>query len=194
MQKTASGKFVVRLPPVIHEALRAEAASRGISLNTVCQKALEDHVARKQASAPKSKEESPVVSGIRELLGDSLIGIVLFGSMARGESREGSDIDLLIVLNRDRTLGRKLYSMWDEQFGTTQQSPHFVHIPGTAADAGSLWMETAVEGVILYDRDGSISQFLGRIRRLIASGKLKRRFVYGHPYWVKAEGDIDNVQ
>lgn len=194
MRKTASGKFVVRLPQVIHEALRAEATSRGISLNMVCQKALEDHVSRKRGPEPKLGEDSAVVSEIRELLGDSLLGIVLFGSVARGESREGSDLDLLVVLNQDRALGRALYSTWDEHFGTTHKSPHFVHIPGTATDAGSLWMETAVDGIILYDRGGTVSRFLGGIHRLMASGKLRRRFVHGHPYWVRTEGDIENVQ
>ncbi len=193
MKRTASGKFAVRLPPGIHEALRVEAASTGISLNAVCRGVLEEYVSRKQSPISKAEEASPVVSEIRRLLGNTLVGVVLFGSVARGESREGSDIDLLIVLSQDQALGRKLYATWDERFGVNQQSPHFVHIPGTAADAGSLWLETAVEGVILYDRDGSVSRFLGRIRRLIASGKLKRRSVYGHPYWVKTEGDIDNV-
>jgi predicted nucleotidyltransferase len=35
---------------------------------------------------------------LRQVLGDQLEGIYLFGSWARGEARPGSDIDVLIVL------------------------------------------------------------------------------------------------
>jgi Polymerase beta, Nucleotidyltransferase len=49
-----------------------------------------------------------IVSGLREGLGDDLLAVVLFGSRARGEAREGSDWDFLVVA-RDlpkRTLER----------------------------------------------------------------------------------------
>ena len=39
------------------------------------------------------------VSGIRELYGERLDKVVLFGSYARGEQQEESDVDFLVVLN-----------------------------------------------------------------------------------------------
>jgi predicted nucleotidyltransferase len=39
------------------------------------------------------------VSGIRELYGERLDKVVLFGSYARGEQHEESDVDFLVVLN-----------------------------------------------------------------------------------------------
>jgi predicted nucleotidyltransferase len=178
------------LPQGIHEALRIEASQRGLSLNSICQQALESYV----SGGRRKEEDSSIVSEIRELLGDSLKGIVLFGSVARGEARKGSDIDLLIVLDQDRVLSRSLYTSWDERFGGGKHSPHFVHVPVKATDAGSLWLEASVDGAVYHDRDGEVSRFLGSLRRLIASGGLKRRLAYGHPYWVRAEGERQNVQ
>jgi len=185
---------VLRLPPKIHQALRVEASRKGVSLNAVCQQALTRYVSADLRLEPGTEETSLIVAEIRELMGDSLIGVVLFGSEARGESRKGSDVDLLLVLSKDCALTRSLYSRWDERFGTDVRSPHFVHLPVNAMDAGSLWMEAAVDGIVSWDPDNAVSRFLGSVRRLIASGRLKRRWAYGHPYWIKTEGDMKNVQ
>src|SRR5208282_5621845 len=154
MKRNASGRFVVRLPPKTHQALRNEALRRGVSLNALCQMALERHVSGQSQFGPGQEETPAIVGGIRELLGDSLLAIVMFGSVARGDSRDGSDIDLLIALNRGRALKRNIYSLWDERFPAQEHNPHFVHLPLQTLDAGSLWLEAAVDGVVQYDRDG----------------------------------------
>ncbi len=38
---------------------------------------------------------------VSKLLGDKLVRVVLFGSVARGEERENSDIDVLIIVRGD---------------------------------------------------------------------------------------------
>src|SRR6185295_1086397 len=37
-------------------------------------------------------------SGLKELYGDRFRGLLLYGSYARGDAREGSDVDLLLLL------------------------------------------------------------------------------------------------
>ena len=37
---------------------------------------------------------------LKEILGDDLVEVILFGSYARGEAREGSDVDVLVVVKR----------------------------------------------------------------------------------------------
>lgn len=37
---------------------------------------------------------------LREILGDDLVEVILFGSYARGEAREDSDVDVLVVVKR----------------------------------------------------------------------------------------------
>ena len=37
--------------------------------------------------------------GLESLYGERLIGLILYGSYARGDQREGSDLDILVVLD-----------------------------------------------------------------------------------------------
>lgn len=61
---------------------------------------------------PKSTEElDSILSELRSRLeadyGERLRGLYLYGSYARGDAREGSDLDVLVVLDRIR-------SVWEE--------------------------------------------------------------------------------
>ncbi|MFC6731001.1 MULTISPECIES: nucleotidyltransferase domain-containing protein [unclassified Haladaptatus] len=60
-------------------------------------------------SIPQVEFQKPVrafVNRIREEV-DELVGVVLFGSVARGEADRVSDIDLLIIVAGDKTAGRR---------------------------------------------------------------------------------------
>ncbi len=41
---------------------------------------------------------------LKEILGDDLVEVILFGSYARGEAREGSDVDVLLITRRRLSL------------------------------------------------------------------------------------------
>lgn len=45
---------------------------------------------------------------LQEVYGDRLRGVILYGSEARGETREDSDLDLLVLLNGPIQLGDDL--------------------------------------------------------------------------------------
>ncbi|AEK72751.1 Nucleotidyltransferase [Thermococcus sp. 4557] len=45
-----------------------------------------------------------VKSRLQEILGDDLAEVILFGSYARGEAREDSDVDVLVVVRRRLTI------------------------------------------------------------------------------------------
>jgi len=186
MNRPPSGRFVLRLPVKLHDALRRRASALDLSLNQLCLRALSEYLG---ASRPAGGEPGPLwLQAARRALGGELLGAVLFGSEARGEARTGSDIDLLLVAGPSVPLTRRLYALWDEKLGEDRHSPHFVHLPSSTAEAGSPWLEAAVDGTVLYDREGRIGRFLGRLRRAIAGGRLTRKTAYGHPYWVKSEG------
>lgn len=188
MSKILSGRFVLRLPVKLHAALRRRAEAEGLSLNRLCVLALSAYV-QPAAPAAGAPLEPPWLAWLRQELHEDLLGAVLFGSEARGEARRDSDIDLLLIVDSKLPLTRGLYALWDERSPGGRHSPHFVHLPPAAAAAGSIWLEASVDGILLYDRDGRVSRFLGLLRRAIASGRLKRKTAYGHPYWVKAEGE-----
>lgn len=46
--------------------------------------------------------------GLRDLYGKRYRGLVLYGSQARGESNEGSDVDLLLLLEGPVEVGREI--------------------------------------------------------------------------------------
>ena len=193
MKNTLSGRFVLRIPPALHAALREKAAQLGCSLNEVCLGALTRELERRAGHELGAADPS-WLRAVHDLLGDSLDGVLLFGSVARDESRSDSDIDLLVVVKPDVPLSRRLYTRWDESMAADRHNPHFVHLPTSAAAAGSLWLEAAVDGIVLFDRDARLGRFLGRLRRGIASGKVKRRVAYGHPYWIRTERGLAHAQ
>ncbi len=190
-----SGKFVVRLPPKLHASLKRLAVEKGVSLNGLCLSALESCVG---SSNQATRVEGPVpIEQVRSLLGELLLGVLLFGSAARGEQRSGSDVDLMIVVSDDLPLTRSLYTRWDqgiEGAATSPVSPHFVHLAADEKVAGSLWYEAAVDGVILHDRDGRVGRLLRLLRRAMADGKLQRKSAHGHPYWIRRDREVARVQ
>ena len=125
---------------------------------------------------------------VLETVGDDIDGLVLFGSMARGQQTASSDIDLLIVLNRSTILDRDVYSRWKlGRFAGREIAPLFVHLPADGERVGGLWLEVALDGVVLFDRDLRVTRFLSRVRNLVAGGRVRRMITHGHPYWVYSE-------
>jgi len=183
-RKPASGRFVLRLDPRLHARLRREAVAEGTSLNDYC--------ARKLGEPPWTIP-LPLREGVdraRALFGDDVAGVAAFGSWSRGEMSDGSDIDLLIVLERTVPLGRSLYRRWDEQpvaWNGRTVEPQFVSLPDEDEKLEGLWAEVALDGIIVFERGLKLSLRLVRLRREIATGRLIRRIVHGQPYWVRNE-------
>ena len=120
--------------------------------------------------------------------GDALVGVIVYGSWARGRAGAGSDVDVLIVLDVTRPLTRVLYREWDARPVTWDGrpvDPHFVHLPA-GGPASGVWGEAAVDGVILFESNLRLSAVLAQVRRDIVAGRLVRRLAHGQPYWVVA--------
>ncbi len=82
------------------------------------------------------KEILKAVRGILEpMYGERLRGLVLYGSVARGDYNEDSDIDILVVLdevvNRGEELRRQVYAVYDYSW----EVGHQVSVAPVAEDA-----------------------------------------------------------
>ncbi len=126
-----------------------------------------------------------------------LVGLALFGSAARGDVTVESDVDLLLVMRKGTGILRDLYRQWDElcrESGAVDPdglSPHFVSLPASVLEAGGLWYEVALEGILLWEHDLQVTRFLRSVRESMAKGRIRRRLLHGSPYWIKnmKEGD-----
>ncbi len=180
-----SGRFVLRIDPGLHGALREAARAAGISLNEYC--------ARKLAT-PFGQLEGwelahEAVRRAAHVAGKDLVSVVAFGSWARAELHDESDIDVLIVVNENLKLSRDLYLAWDEapiQWRGRRVEPHFVHLPDPERALLGLWAEIATDGIVLFTRDLLLPSLLVRVRHDIAAGRIVRRVVHGQSYWTEA--------
>jgi predicted nucleotidyltransferase len=113
---------------------------------------------------------------------------VAYGSWARDELAQRSDVDLLIIVDRTFEIDRDLYRRWDEApvtWGGHPVEPHFVHLPEPGGRISGTWAAVAVDGVVLFERDLLVSRRLVELRRVIVSGRLAQRRSHGQSYWVE---------
>lgn len=112
---------------------------------------------------PQSEFRKPVQAYLDELDArlqenkevDELVGIVLFGSVARGTADRRSDIDLLVIVDGDLTYGRRIGTsvardIEDESFdGHRYEFEILVETPDTAISHGTELEEIFNEGLVL---------------------------------------------
>lgn len=98
---------------------------------------------------------------------DNVLGVILFGSWARGNSRPDSDVDLIVILREGYE--RKVEYLDNQAFEIvyTTAEGAMEHWQRNLNDAADLW------GVanILYDREGVIEMLQREINEVIQRGK-----------------------
>lgn len=185
-----SGKFVLRISPQLHRQLAREASRLGISLNQLCSNLLEKNPNLEGLKRERFNFLDPILHETKQRFGKDLVGVAVFGSQVTGQATTGSDLDLLIVLALTVPIYRPLYSWWDEKItapGATIVNPHFVHLPPTPEEAGSLWLEVAIAHEVLWQRENQLGRVITKILDRIASDRLRRYWSNGQPYWVRTD-------
>lgn len=131
---------------------------------------------------------------LRAHLGENLVSIVLFGSVARAEATSDSDIDLLVVCERlpaGRFARLRLLETTDREFeaalaaaGIRTRVAPVLRTRDEAARTIPLYLDMVEDARLLCDRDGFFAGVLGRLRtRLVELGAERR--LRGHTrYWV----------
>lgn len=175
-------RVLLRLPAGLHRDLAAAARTARLSFNEFCVRRLAAPVQADESSAVRAA----VLARARAVVGARLAGVLALGSWARGEAGASSDIDVLVVIDRDAPLTRDLYRVWDAQPLEAEGrvvDAHFTHLAAEGAVPSAMWCEAAVDGLVWFDRDGRLQQRLAEVRRAIADGRLVRGVVHGQPYW-----------
>ncbi len=136
------------------------------------------------------------VDALRRTLGNDLISVVLYGSVARGEAAPYSDIDLLIVsdgLPEGRFAKRKVLkqarALMAEQKDALFQSgiwSNFSEIIKTREEAQKrnyLYLDISEDAAILFDKDNFFEKLLTEFRAWLKQMGSIRRVYKGHRYW-----------
>jgi predicted nucleotidyltransferase len=127
-----------------------------------------------------------VVTALKRGLGDNLVAVVIFGSRARGEASETSDWDMLIiarhlpekVFKRHLWLKSLLPEDWRGKVAIIAKTPDEF-----TASLPPLFLDIALDGVVLYDPRGYLAEKLTQLRRLIGKHGLRREAVQRDLTW-----------
>jgi predicted nucleotidyltransferase len=146
------------------------------------------------------------------LLSERLVSVVLFGSVARGDVSDTSDIDLLIVaknLPDSRFERMKLFDEAEDlcrdelkaicdHYGITASFSSIMKDIEEAGRASPLYLDIVEDGVILYDRDDFMKNVLERLRRKLRELGARRVWRGKRWHWVlKPEvrvGEVEEIE
>ncbi len=133
----------------------------------------------------------------RGVYGGRLIGVVLYGSVARDAMRPDSDVDLLVVaeplpqgrLDRmaefadvERIVEPILESA--RRGAVTTRLAPIIRTLAELDRSGFLVFDIACDGVVLDDPDGRIEAYMAAVRERLERRGAQRRSFRGAPYWV----------
>ncbi len=127
-----------------------------------------------------------VVDALKGGLGEQLVALVLFGSRARGDANEESDWDLFLIardlpegtLKRHFYLKAMLHDAWRGRVSVLAKTPAEFE-----ARLPALYLDIALDGVVLYDTDKYMTERLNALRALLEQRGLHRERTQREMLW-----------
>ncbi len=139
---------------------------------------------------------SLIANKLEEILKNDLISVLLFGSAARGDAGEGSDIDILIVaekfgkngrfevfneIEKDLKASEEYQDLKDKKLGTLISPVPLT--PSEIEKNPSILLDIVMDGIMLYDVDGFIKNKMKSMRRKLKKMGSKRVFLDDKRYY-----------
>lgn len=129
---------------------------------------------------------------VKKHLGNDLVSVVLFGSVATGHERPDSDVDILLVIKQlahSRMERRKILDAVHAELDTLvlpYQRPFVSTIlktPDEALHVGPLYFDMVDRSLILYDQDGFFRNALAKVARRLQTLGAQRKKLGTIEYW-----------
>lgn len=132
----------------------------------------------------------------QQILGDHLVSMALYGSVARGQAGPRSDIDLFVMLAdapagmfRRRALLEpvrervtpELEALWSQ--GIYADFVEVIRTRQEALEFHPLYLDMSVDAKLLFDRDGFLEEILERVREKLQAMGAQRRALGTSWYW-----------
>lgn len=137
-----------------------------------------------------------LVPACREVYGERLVTVAVFGSTGRGTARPDSDIDVLLVadplpLGRMRRVAEfeavetRLRALVKQELGPGPLPPlsPVLKTPEEVRAGSPLFLDMTEDARLLFDRDGFFQGELRRLRARLAELKARRIWVGSAWYW-----------
>lgn len=142
-----------------------------------------------------------LVDACRQVYGERLVGVVVYGSVGRGRMRPDSDLDVLVVaeplpsgrgarmaeFERVDDLVEPALAEARESGITTWVSP-LVRTLDELDRSGFLVFDIACDGRVVHDPSGRVAAYLAAVRERLAARGAQRRSASGRTYWVLDPG------
>lgn len=118
-----------------------------------------------------------VLERLKESLGENLISLLLYGSVARGEGVEHSDYDFYVIARNlpERPIQRSIF-LRGVLFGVQLERRYSIRSkrPEEMKDILPLFLDLATDGIILYDKGDFAKKFFEKVLRKTEERKLVR--------------------
>ncbi len=140
---------------------------------------------------------SELLDRLRDKFKDKLVSLVVYGSIARGDFRRDSDIDLLIIIEdlpKSKLKRQDLFMEVEEGLkkvieeielqGFIIDFSPILKTPEEARRFSPLYLDMVEDAIIVYDKDGFFKSILRRLEEKLRELGAKRIRIGKKWYWV----------
>ena len=143
---------------------------------------------------------------LKERFGDDLISIAVYGSVARGDYRNDSDIDLLIIarnlpfsITERIKIFDSIETLLEEDIMELYSKGYYISFspimktPEEAKRFSPIYMDMTEDAIIIYDKDNFSSNILAKFKNKLNELGFERVWLGKKWYWRKRDYKFGEV-